>query len=105
MYQYQYKSSAMSLRYKQAVSKAWNFDLLFFKDSRLKVNLNICGSHFNHFSGRTVHLVTVYSSKKIVSRMEEPGEQCTVVFALIITEPTSKCVGVLLNPGGGHTVP
>jgi hypothetical protein len=23
--------------------------------------------------------------------MEEPGEQCTVVFALIVTEPTSGC--------------
>jgi len=25
--------------------------------------------------------------------MEEPGEQCTVVFALIVTEPASECVG------------
>jgi hypothetical protein len=24
--------------------------------------------------------------------MEEPGEKCTVVFALIITEPASECV-------------
>ncbi len=26
--------------------------------------------------------------------MEEPGEQCTVVFALIVTEPASECVCV-----------
>jgi hypothetical protein len=24
--------------------------------------------------------------------MEEPGEQCTVVFALIVTEKASECV-------------
>jgi hypothetical protein len=26
--------------------------------------------------------------------MEEPGEQCTVVFALIVTELASECVSV-----------
>ncbi len=30
--------------------------------------------------------------------MEEPGEQCTVVFALIVTEPASECV---CRGGGG----
>ncbi len=33
--------------------------------------------------------------------MEEPEEQCTVVFALIVTEPASECVGV----GGGCYTP
>ncbi len=32
--------------------------------------------------------------------MEEPGEQCTVVFALIVMEPASKCVC-----GGGGVAP
>jgi hypothetical protein len=26
--------------------------------------------------------------------MEEPGKQCTAVFALIVTEPASECVCV-----------
>jgi hypothetical protein len=30
--------------------------------------------------------------------MEEPGEQCTVVFALIVTELASTCVGVSSTP-------
>jgi hypothetical protein len=30
--------------------------------------------------------------------IEEPGEQCTVVFALIVTEPASECVGVYCSP-------
>ncbi len=32
------------------------------------------------------------------SYMEESGEQCTVVFALIVTEPASECV---CEDGGG----
>jgi hypothetical protein len=32
---------------------------------------------------------------------EDPGEQCTVVFALIVTEPASECV----CKGGGATPP
>ncbi len=31
--------------------------------------------------------------EEIHSILEEPGEQCTVVFALIVTEPVSECVG------------
>jgi hypothetical protein len=31
--------------------------------------------------------------------MEEPGEQCTVVFALIVTEHASECV---CGGGGGR---
>jgi hypothetical protein len=34
------------------------------------------------------------------STMEEPGEQCTVVFALLVTEPASDCV----NAGGEGNV-
>jgi hypothetical protein len=30
--------------------------------------------------------------------IEEPGEQCTVVFALIVTEPASECVCVYCSP-------
>ncbi len=33
--------------------------------------------------------------------MEEPGEQCIVVFALIVTEPVSECVYVEGMEGGG----
>jgi hypothetical protein len=32
--------------------------------------------------------------------MEEPGEQCTVVFAVIVTEQASECVF-----GGNNPVP
>jgi hypothetical protein len=35
--------------------------------------------------------------------MEEPGEQCTVVFALIVTGLASKCVCVC--GGGGVATP
>jgi hypothetical protein len=38
-------------------------------------------------------------TSKIPKYMEEPGEQCTVVFALIVTERASECVGV---EGGRH---
>jgi len=31
--------------------------------------------------------------KTQLSSMEEPGEQCTVVFALIVIEPANECVG------------
>ncbi len=30
--------------------------------------------------------------------IEEPGELCAVVFALIVTEPASECVGVYCSP-------
>jgi hypothetical protein len=36
-----------------------------------------------------------------VSPVEEPGEQCTVVFALLVTEPAGECVcggGGVLHP-------
>jgi hypothetical protein len=33
--------------------------------------------------------------------MEELGEQCTVVFALIVTKPASECVCVWGVGGGG----
>ncbi len=33
--------------------------------------------------------------------IEEPGEQCTVVFALILTEPASECVCAGKVGGGG----
>jgi hypothetical protein len=32
--------------------------------------------------------------------MEEPGEQCVVVFVLIVTEPASDCVSVYGRGGG-----
>ncbi len=35
------------------------------------------------------------------SSMEEPGEQCIVVFALIVTESASECV----CGGGGGAAP
>jgi hypothetical protein len=39
--------------------------------------------------------------------MEEPGEHCTVVFALIVTELAGECVGVgvgsFLTPPPPHT--
>ncbi len=35
---------------------------------------------------------TLFLSVFIRWIMEEPGEQCTVVFALIVTEPTSEWV-------------
>jgi hypothetical protein len=38
--------------------------------------------------------------------MEESGEQCTVVFALIVTEPGSECVQVhVCAEGGGCCTP
>ncbi len=33
--------------------------------------------------------------------MEESGEKCTVVFALIVTEPASECMCVRGGGGGG----
>ncbi len=40
------------------------------------------------------------SQYRIVYTMEEPGEQCTVVFALNATEPASEC-----ECGGGAAIP
>ncbi len=40
----------------------------------------------------------MFLAASIVGTMEEPGEQCTVVFALIVTEPATECVCVW---GGG----
>jgi hypothetical protein len=41
--------------------------------------------------------------------MEEPGEQCTVVFALIVTEPASGCLQCacvcVCGGGGGEGLP
>ncbi len=39
--------------------------------------------------------------------LEEPGEQCIVVFALIVTEPASECVhgGLGLLPPAPYPVP
>jgi hypothetical protein len=37
--------------------------------------------------------------------MEEPGEQCTVVFTLAVTEPASECVCVCEESGGGSCIP
>jgi hypothetical protein len=37
--------------------------------------------------------------------MEEPGEQCTVVFALIFTEPANECVCVCVWGRGVATPP
>jgi hypothetical protein len=39
-------------------------------------------------------------SLSTVKDMEEPGEQCTVVFALIVTEPARRCV----CGGGGQII-
>jgi hypothetical protein len=37
--------------------------------------------------------------------MEEPGNQCTVVFALIVTEPASECVCVWREAGAAKPPP
>ncbi len=47
-------------------------------------------------------------ASSIVGTMEEPGEQCTVVFALIVTEPGSECVCVCVcvwREVGGAALP
>ncbi len=50
-----------------------------------------------HFSMASFSIYTVYH--------EEPGEQCTVVFELIVTEPASECtVCVYGGDGGGRGI-
>jgi hypothetical protein len=37
--------------------------------------------------------------------MEEPGEQCTVVFAPIVTVPASECYVCVCGGGAGVAIP
>ncbi len=48
----------------------------------------------NNWGGEKTNMSSVYNI------MEEPGEQCTVVFALIDTQPASECVGGVVVGGG-----
>ncbi len=40
------------------------------------------------------------TAKQTERHMEKPDEQCTVVFALIVTEPASMCVCLCVGGGG-----
>jgi hypothetical protein len=46
----------------------------------------------------------ICSAFQLILSMEEPGEQCNIVFVVIITEPASECVCVW-GKGGNHTPP
>ncbi len=48
------------------------------------------------FLACSVHILT--NSTFIVETKEESGEQCIVVFALIVAEPASECVCVATQP-------
>ncbi len=51
----------------------------------------------------------MWDALKSLWGIEEPREQCTVVFALIVTDPASECVCLCLwtgcREGGGATTP
>jgi hypothetical protein len=60
------------------------------------------GSIFWKTPDTALYSTCKYTCKYFVDlTIEEPGEQCTVVFALIVTEPASQCECVVGGGGGG----
>jgi hypothetical protein len=58
----------------------------------------ITSSHWSHFPFLLASLPTDPTShfhSHVSLPIEEPGEQCNIVFALIVTEPASECEGGL----------